>query len=109
MPSKSRGGPSAPNRPRLSQVSTWWSRARKRSHGSQISAGIPQADTSTTPRQGARTRELALAAVSCQAYHDGYFTAYRHLAAEDVDVVLHLGDYLYEYAVNGAGGARNYT
>ncbi|MGA5296678.1 alkaline phosphatase D family protein [Streptomyces koyangensis] len=69
----------------------------------------PAGRTRTTPRQGARTRELALAAVSCQAYHDGYFTAYRHLADEDVDVVLHLGDYLYEYAVNGAGGARNYT
>ena len=30
-------------------------------------------------------------------------------AEDDVDVVFHLGDYLYEYAVNAAGGARNYT
>ncbi|MFD6620262.1 alkaline phosphatase D family protein, partial [Streptomyces albidoflavus] len=43
------------------------------------------------------------------AYHDGYFTAYKHLAEDDVDVVFHLGDYLYEYAVNSAGGARKYT
>ena len=34
---------------------------------------------------------------------------YQHLADEDLDVVFHLGDYLYEYAVNAVGGARNYT
>ncbi len=32
-------------------------------------------------------------------YDEGYYTAYKHLAQEDVDVVFHLGDYLYEYAV----------
>ncbi|MFE5592727.1 alkaline phosphatase D family protein [Streptomyces sp. NPDC056549] len=65
--------------------------------------------TRTAPAPGARNSELKLAAVSCQAYHDGYFTAYGHLAEEDVDVVFHLGDYLYEYAVNATGGARAYT
>ncbi|MEU5773090.1 alkaline phosphatase D family protein [Streptomyces venezuelae] len=65
--------------------------------------------TRTAPHQGARPGSLTLAAVSCQAYHDGYFTAYKHLAQDDVDVVFHLGDYLYEYAVNAVGGARNYT
>ncbi|GAA2947711.1 MULTISPECIES: alkaline phosphatase D family protein [Streptomyces] len=69
----------------------------------------PTGRTRTAPPPGARTSSLTLAAVSCQAYHDGYYTAYRHLAAEDVDVVFHLGDYLYEYAVNSAGGARGYT
>ncbi|WP_306337053.1 alkaline phosphatase [Streptomyces sp. KL118A] len=65
--------------------------------------------TRTAPRTGTRPGALTLAAVSCQAYHDGYFTAYKHLAQDDVDVVFHLGDYLYEYAVNSVGGARNYT
>ncbi|KPH98372.1 Alkaline phosphatase [Actinobacteria bacterium OK074] len=66
--------------------------------------------TRTAPAVSARpTPDLRLAAVSCQAYHDGYFTAYGHLAQDDVDVVFHLGDYLYEYAVNSAGGYRNYT
>jgi alkaline phosphatase D len=65
--------------------------------------------TRTAPLPGSDTGALTLAAVSCQAYHEGYFTPYAHLAAEDVDVVLHLGDYLYEYAVNSAGGSRNYT
>ncbi|MEU2113023.1 alkaline phosphatase D family protein [Streptomyces sp. NPDC019507] len=69
----------------------------------------PVGRTRTAPRAGARISELKLAAVSCQAYHDGYFTAYRHLADEDLDAVFHLGDYLYEYAVNAVGGARNYT
>ncbi|WP_055563265.1 alkaline phosphatase D family protein [Streptomyces atriruber] len=65
--------------------------------------------TRTAPQAGTRPGALTLAAVSCQAYHDGYFTAYKHLAQDDVDVVFHLGDYLYEYAVNSVGGARNYT
>ncbi|MFE6715015.1 alkaline phosphatase D family protein [Streptomyces sp. NPDC057695] len=69
----------------------------------------PVGRTRTAPAPWARTTGLKLAAVSCQAYHDGYFTAYRHLAREDVDVVFHLGDYLYEYAVDARGGARAYT
>ncbi|GAA3945435.1 alkaline phosphatase D family protein [Streptomyces gulbargensis] len=69
----------------------------------------PVGRTRTAPAPGDRPAGLTLAAVSCQAYHDGYFTAYRHLADEDLDVVLHLGDYLYEYAVNATGGARAYT
>ena len=36
--------------------------------------------------------------VSCQHYEHGYYTAYQHLAREDLDLVLHLGDYLYETA-----------
>ncbi|MFI8531934.1 alkaline phosphatase D family protein [Streptomyces aquilus] len=65
--------------------------------------------TRTAPAADSPVSAMTLAAVSCQAYHDGYFTAYRHLAEDDVDLVLHLGDYLYEYAVGPAGGARDYT
>lgn len=64
--------------------------------------------TRTAPAPGTAPGALTFAAVSCQAYHDGYFTAHRHLAQEDIDVVLHLGDYLYEYPVDSAGGARGY-
>jgi alkaline phosphatase D len=39
--------------------------------------------------------------VGCQNYEDGFYTAYRHLADEDLDVVVHTGDYIYE------GAARN--
>ncbi|MET9427006.1 alkaline phosphatase D family protein, partial [Streptomyces sp. NPDC003036] len=69
----------------------------------------PAGRTRTAPHAAARVGELRLAAASCQAYHDGYFTAYRHLAEEDVHAVFHLGDYLYEYAVDAAGGHRRYT
>jgi alkaline phosphatase D len=41
---------------------------------------------------------LALAVVSCQHFEHGYYSAYQHLAREDLDLVLHLGDYLYETA-----------
>ncbi|MYV54575.1 alkaline phosphatase D family protein [Streptomyces sp. SID3212] len=69
----------------------------------------PAGRTRTAPAPGASVSRLRFAAVSCQAYHDGYFTAFRHLAEEDLDVVFHLGDYLYEYAVSSVGGARDYT
>ncbi|MFJ9663474.1 alkaline phosphatase D family protein [Streptomyces sp. NPDC101219] len=74
--------------------------------GSWIS---PTGRTRTAPPAGSAVPGLRLAAVACQAYHDGYYTAHRHVAEEDVDLVFHLGDYLYEYAVNSAGGARGYT
>jgi alkaline phosphatase D len=67
----------------------------------------PTGRTRTAP--GSRVASLTLAAVSCQAYHDGYYTPYAHLAADDVDLVFHLGDYLYEYAVDAVGGQRGYT
>ena len=50
---------------------------------------------------------LAFAFASCQQYEHGYFTAYRHMAQEDLDFVVHLGDYIYEYEPNdfrAAGG-----
>ncbi len=65
--------------------------------------------TRTAPPATGETGSLTFAAVSCQAYADGYYTPYRHLAEDDVDLVFHLGDYLYEYPVNSAGGYRNYT
>ncbi|MEO3749999.1 alkaline phosphatase D family protein [Streptomyces sp. B6B3] len=34
--------------------------------------------------------------VSCNNYSDGFFTAFRHLADEDLDLVVHVGDYIYE-------------
>ncbi|MGW2383220.1 alkaline phosphatase D family protein [Streptomyces sp. NPDC001658] len=64
--------------------------------------------TRTAPARTSAANRLTFAAVSCQAFHDGYFTAHRHLAEDDVDLVLHVGDYLYEYPVNSAGGARGY-
>ncbi|PXY22403.1 alkaline phosphatase D family protein [Prauserella muralis] len=55
--------------------------------------------TRTTPAVWAQPRELNFAFASCQAWQDGYYTAYDHMADEDLDLVVHLGDYLYEYSV----------
>lgn len=74
--------------------------------GSWIS---PVGRTRTAPARNSTPNQVKFAAVSCQAYQDGYFTAYRHLAQEDVDVVVHLGDYLYESPVSAVGGFRAYT
>jgi alkaline phosphatase D len=40
--------------------------------------------------------KLRFAFVSCQKYEDGFYTAYEHLGNEDLDLVVHLGDYIYE-------------
>ncbi|TDC75557.1 alkaline phosphatase D family protein [Streptomyces hainanensis] len=52
---------------------------------------------------------LKLAFASCQCWYEGFYTAYRHLAAEDLDLVVHLGDYIYEYGVGATGGVRGLT
>lgn len=76
----------------------YWYRFRA---GSQIS---PVGRTRTAPAPGTRLSSLAFAFASCQAYYEGYFTAYDHMAAEDLDLVVHLGDYIYEYASAGTIG-----
>jgi alkaline phosphatase D len=61
--------------------------------GSQISR---VGRTRTLPSTAASKASLVLAMVSCQRFEDGYYTAYRHLAGQDVDLVVHTGDYIYE-------------
>lgn len=46
--------------------------------------------------------ELNIAVVSCSNHPAGYFHSYRHIAdSAPVDVVIHLGDYIYEYGLGG--------
>jgi phosphodiesterase/alkaline phosphatase D-like protein len=52
--------------------------------------------TRTLPPPGAKAERLRLAVASCQAWVGGPYPAYRDMAEQDVDVVLHLGDYIYE-------------
>lgn len=62
----------------------------------------------TLPAAGAAEGDLRIGLVTCSNYEGGWFSAYRHLAArDDLDVVLHLGDYLYEYGrgVYGPGAS----
>ena len=49
--------------------------------------------------------KLVLALATCSNYPFGYFNAYDALAKDSsIDVVVHLGDYIYEYGVDGFGG-----
>lgn len=57
--------------------------------------------TTRTAPDGAVDR-LRFGVVSCSNYPEGYFHAYRRLADRpDLDAILHLGDYLYEYGTTG--------
>lgn len=61
----------------------------------------PAGRTRTAPATGTSPAGVRFGVVSCANWESGYFSAYRHLAARaDLDAVLHLGDYIYEY---GAG------
>ena len=54
--------------------------------------------TKTLPR--GRVSRAQFAVVSCSNHPYGYFHAYREIAAqEDLDAVIHLGDYIYEYGL----------
>lgn len=54
--------------------------------------------TKTTPT-GQGIKHLKFGVVSCSNYQAGYFNAYRRLASRtDLDAIIHLGDYIYEYA-----------
>ncbi|MEO0424771.1 MAG: alkaline phosphatase D family protein, partial [Pseudomonadota bacterium] len=57
--------------------------------------------TRTFPAPGTRVDHLRFALASCQNYQDGYFAAYRDMVArDDLDFVLHVGDYIYEDAAD---------
>lgn len=56
----------------------------------------PVGRTRTAPAAASLT-PLRFALASCQHYEHGLYTAYRHMSQEDLDVVFHVGDYIYEY------------
>lgn len=52
----------------------------------------------TLPMPGQYAEHLRFAVCSCSSYPHGYFSVYRMIANRtDLDFVLHLGDYIYEY------------
>ena len=53
--------------------------------------------TRTFPAPDAVVARLRLAYASCQRWEHGYYSAYRHMRDENLDMVLFLGDYIYEY------------
>ena len=69
------------------------------------SAASPVGRTRTAPR--GRVSDLTFSFVSCQKWDDGFYPAYREIAREDHDFVMHLGDYTYEYGIANNIGPRN--
>ena len=60
-------------------------------------AESPIGRTRTMPANDSSPAELRFAFASCQNYEAGLYTAYEHMAKEELDLVFHLGDYIYEY------------
>ncbi len=52
--------------------------------------------TRTMPAANATPERLRFAFASCQHYETGLYTAYDHMVREDLDLIIHLGDYIYE-------------
>lgn len=50
----------------------------------------------TAPKAGEQIDKLKLAFASCQHWEAGHWTAYQHMLADNPDLVIHLGDYIYE-------------
>jgi alkaline phosphatase D len=66
----------------------------------------PAGRTHTAPAPDAEISALRAGVVSCANWEAGYFGSYRLLAARgDLDLVIHLGDYIYEYATGGFAAA----
>ena len=70
----------------------------------------PTGRTKTAPALSADIDKLRFAVCSCANYEAGHFISYRAMAQrDDLDFVLHLGDYTYEYETGGYPGAYNET
>ena len=54
------------------------------------------ARTKTLPNPNASVDQIKFAFASCQDWQNGYYVAHKHLAEEDLDFVVFLGDYIYE-------------
>ncbi|MFJ2770216.1 alkaline phosphatase D family protein [Streptomyces sp. NPDC087300] len=68
----------------------------------------PVGRTRTTPAHDAAAPGVRFGVVSCANWEAGYFSAYRHLAARtELDAVLHIGDYIYEYKSGEYPSAEN--
>jgi alkaline phosphatase D len=78
----------------------YWYRFRSDGHISQTGR------SRTAPAAGSGSA-LTMLFASCSHYETGYFTAYRRMAEERPDVILHLGDYIYEGSANARVRTHN--
>lgn len=87
--------------PGLEPARDYWYRFVAGAHRSRIGR------TRTLPALSADTASLQLAIVCCQHYESGHYAAYRHIAGAAPELVVHLGDYIYEGAAADGGVRRH--
>lgn len=68
----------------------------------------PVGRTRTMPASHVLPEHVRFAVTSCQNYEQGLFTAYSRMAQDEVDLVFHLGDYIYEYEAGRNGKVRTH-
>ena len=68
----------------------------------------PIGRTRTMPSPEQMPDKLRFAVTSCQNYEQGLFTAYQQMQRDEVDLVFHLGDYIYEYEAGKNGDVRTH-
>lgn len=61
----------------------------------------------TLPPAASSPGALRFGVAGCQSWDDGYYTAYRHMAEEDLAFVYHYGDYIYEYRAGATRRGRD--
>lgn len=69
----------------------------------------PVGHTRLLPEPDRRVRLLRFAVANCQDFQNGYYPGYGAMADDDLDLVLHLGDYIYEYDPASAFPDRRHT
>ena len=62
----------------------------------------------TLPAPGTSPDSVRFAVLACQDYQNGYYGAYHHVAEEDVDFLVHVGDFIYESAAGEFTGLGSY-
>ena len=72
--------------------------------GDQVS---PVGRTRTAPRAGRPVDSLRFLFASCQNWQSGYWPLWAHAPNDEPDVVLHLGDYIYEGGISASGVRRH--
>ncbi|TDO54575.1 alkaline phosphatase D [Kribbella sp. VKM Ac-2527] len=72
----------------------YWYRFRV---GNQVS---PVGRTRTAPAYDQSVPVMSMAFASCQAWWEGWYTAYADMARREHDVVFFLGDYIYEFGID---------
>jgi alkaline phosphatase D len=67
----------------------------------------PVGRTRTAPAAGVEARRLRIAYGSCQKYEAGFWSAYDQMVEDQPDLVLFLGDYIYEQSPTDKGVRRH--